>query len=84
MIRRILTAALGGIIGVALLWAGLAVLHLTGLFFFARLWVFWLWIGVACGGFSMWAGEKLRIVPTDEELNRKLGPIKLFETRDPK
>jgi hypothetical protein len=82
MIRRILTAALGGILGVALILTGLAVMHAPWLLFYAKLWIFWLWIAVACGGFTMWLGEKLRIVPTDEELNRKLGPIRLFEPGD--
>jgi hypothetical protein len=82
MMRRIFAAALGGIVGVGLMFAGLAALHALGAFLFiARLWPIWLFIAVGCGGFTMWVGEKLRIVPSTEELNRKLGPVRLFDER---
>ncbi len=82
MIRRILTAALGGIVGVGLVYIALVVLHMAWLLLYVKFWGVLIWVAVACGGFTMWAGEKLKIVPTDEELNRKLGPVRLFETRD--
>jgi len=82
MIRRIFTAALGGTIEVMLVCAGLAALHVLWLLFFARLWPIWILIAVGCGGFAMWVGEKFGIVPSTEELNQKLGPVRLFDQRN--
>jgi len=79
MIRRIFAAALGGISGFALVYAGLAEMHALWLLVVARLWPVWMLIAVACGGFAMSVGEKFRIVPSTEELNQKLGPVRLFD-----
>jgi hypothetical protein len=81
MIRRILTAALGGIAGVALFFAGLAAGHALLLLFIARLWPIWMLIAVGCGGFAMRVGEKFGIVPSTED-NQKLGPVRLFDQRN--
>jgi len=79
MMRRIFTAAVGGIAGAALICAGLAAIHALWLLFYFRVWIILMFVAIACGGFAMQVGEKLGIVPCTEDLNQKLGPVRLFD-----
>jgi hypothetical protein len=88
VIRRILVVGLGGVAGLVLwysvIWPLMCHLFSIGAERAATRIGLYGMIGcvVGCGVLTMMVGEKIRIIPTQEQVDNKSRPVSLFSTTD--
>jgi len=85
LIRRILIAGCGGIAGIVLWYFLLSPLLAVRSDRANRLGLYGL-VGcvVGCGVLVMVLGEKLRLIPSQEQVDQKMKPVSLFSAANPK